>query len=103
MDALKMAITTASALVTLDYSPEAGEIILAVDFNLKGWGATLSQIVGKYRHPSRYESGFWSETEQNYDAIKRECRGVLKVLKKVRSWFYGVYFVLKTDANVLLH
>jgi hypothetical protein len=30
-----MAIITASALVIFDYSPETGEIILAVDFSLK--------------------------------------------------------------------
>jgi hypothetical protein len=51
-----MAITTVSALVTLNYSPETREIILAVDSNLKGWGATLSQVINKYKHLSRYKS-----------------------------------------------
>jgi hypothetical protein len=35
MNALKIAIITAPALVTFNYSPETGEIILAVDFSLK--------------------------------------------------------------------
>jgi hypothetical protein len=57
IDILKMVIITALALVILDYNPETEEIILAVNFNLKGWGATLSQIVSKYKHLSRYKSG----------------------------------------------
>ena len=40
--------------------------------------------------------------EQRYDATKRECRGVLKALKKTRHWLYVVHFVLETDANVLV-
>jgi hypothetical protein len=51
-----MAIITAFALVTLNYNPEIGKIILTVDSSLKEWEATLSQIINKYRHPSRYES-----------------------------------------------
>jgi hypothetical protein len=39
MDILKMAIITASALVIFDYSPEIGEIIFAVNFNLKKMGS----------------------------------------------------------------
>ena len=41
MDALKLALTSAPALVKLDYSEGAGAIILAVDVSLKGWGAVL--------------------------------------------------------------
>jgi hypothetical protein len=54
------------------------------------------------RNPSRYESGLWNQAEKNYDATKRECRGVLKALQKVRYWLYRVHFVLETDANVLV-
>ena len=54
------------------------------------------------RHLSRYESGLWNKAEQNYDATKRECRGVLKALRKVRYWLYGVRFTLETDASVLV-
>jgi len=38
----------------------------------------------KLRHPMRYESGLWNPTEGKYDAGKRECRGLLKALKKVK-------------------
>ena len=54
------------------------------------------------RHPSWYKSGLWNQAEKNYNATKRECRGVLKALRKVRYWLYGVHFVLETDANVLV-
>src|ERR1700730_1689040 len=103
MSALKAALTTAPALVKIVYIDRAGEIILAVDASLKGWGAVLMQLddQGK-RHPYRYERGLWNQGEQNYDATKRECRGVLKALRKVRYWLYGVHFVLETDANVLV-
>lgn len=60
------------------------------------------QLVKGKRHPSRYESGIWSHAERNYDATKRECRGVFKAQKKVRYWLYGVRFILETDANVLV-
>src|SRR3981189_2513625 len=101
MSALKTALTSAPALVKIIY--DGGEIILAVDASLKGWGAVLMQLdaLGK-QHPSRYESGLWNQAERNYDATKRECRAVLKALRKVRYWLYGVQFVLETDANVLV-
>jgi len=38
----------------------------------------------KRRHPTQYESGLWNQAEQNYDATKRECRRVLKAIRKVR-------------------
>ena len=102
MNLLKLALTTLPALVSLDYTKGASDIILAVDANLDGWGGVLMQLVKGKRHPSRYESGIWSNAERNYDATKRECRGVLKALKKVRYWLYGVRFILETDANALV-
>jgi len=100
MDALKDALTTAPALMPLDYAPEAGQIVIAVDASLTGWGAVLMQGVKgnkKKRHPVRYESGMWSPSEAAYDAGKRECRGVLRALQKFSKYIYGVYFVLEVD------
>ena len=62
----------------------------------------LIQLVKGKKHLSRYESGIWSSVERKYDATKRECRGVLKALKKVRYWLYWVRFILETYANVLV-
>ncbi len=73
MDLLKLALTTLLALVSLDYTEGAGDIILAVDASSEGWGGVLMQIVKGKKHPSRYESGVRSSTEKKYDATKREC------------------------------
>ena len=102
MDLLKFALTSPPALVSLDYIERAGDIILAVDASLEGWGGVLMQLVKEKRHPSRYESKIWSTAEKKYNAAKRECRGVLKALKKVKYWLYGVRFILETDARVLV-
>ena len=84
MNLLKLAFTTPPALVSLDYLKRAGEIILVVDAILEDWGRVLMQLVQGKRHPSSYESGIWSCAEKKYCATQRECRGVLKALKKVR-------------------
>ena len=99
---LKKALTSPPALMPLDYTVGAGEITLGTDASLTGWGADLGQIHNGKRHPARFESGVWNDAERNYDATKRECRAVLKALKKLRSYLYGVRFVLETDANVLV-
>ena len=103
MEELKEALTTAPALVSIDYSEGAGLIILAFDASLQGWGAVLMQLErdSKRRHPARYESGLWSKAESQYDAGKRECRALLKALKKFKTWLYGVTFVVETDAMTL--
>jgi hypothetical protein len=104
MKTLQQAMVTAPVLIKIDYSPEAGEIVVGVDASLEGYGGYLGQRdikTGKVR-PARYESGVWSQAERKYDATKRECRGVLKILKKLQVWLIGCHFVLETDANVLV-
>ena len=104
MQLLKEHLTSAPCLMPIDHSPNAGLIILLVDASLKGWGAILGQEASKgKRTVARYESGLWSKAEQNYDATKRECRGLLKALKKCRTQLYGVFFRIETDAAVLVH
>ena len=101
---LKEALTTAPALVSIDYGTEAGRIILSVDASEDGWGAVLQQedAMTRKRRPARYESGIWSHAESQYDALKRETRGLLKALKKFRLWLFGVSFLIETDAVVLV-
>ena len=104
MNILKLILTTAPTLKLLNYSFLADEIILTVDFSLKNWGANLFQInseTGK-NHSSRYESGLWTMFESKYDATKRECRELLKTLKKVRFWLYEVRFIIEIDVNTLI-
>ena len=84
IDLLKLALSSPLALVSLDYSKDEDEIILAVDASLERWGGVLIQLVKGKRLSSRYESGIWSSAEKKYGATKRECHGVLKAMKKVR-------------------
>jgi len=104
MDELKRRITTAPVLISLDFSPSALTIILNVDASTKiGWGGTLSQLQadGTIR-PARFESGIWNAAEKKYDAVKLECRGLLKALKKFRFWLFGRHFLVETDAQTLV-
>ena len=42
---------------------------------------------------ARFEIGIWSEAKWKYDAVKLECRELLKALKKFRFWLFGrTYF-----------
>ena len=105
MNTLKVALTTAPLLCKIHYDPNDGwgTIVLAVDASLSGWGGTLGQYDDKgKKRVARYESGVWNKAERSYDATKRECRGVLKCLQKLRYWLYGAHFILETDANVLV-
>ena len=40
--------------------------------------------------------------ESKYDVTKRECRELLKTLKKVRFWLYEVRFIIEIDVNILI-
>jgi hypothetical protein len=105
MATLKIKLTTAPILCKIHFNPASGWglVVLAVDSSLEGWGATLGQYDDKgQKRVARYESGLWSDAEKTYDATKRECRGILKALQKLRFWLYGVHFILETDANVLV-
>jgi hypothetical protein len=103
MNDLKEALTTAPALVQINYDKDAGAIILTVDASLTGWGAVLQQLDKKRkRHPIRYESGLWDRAQRGYDATKRECLGALRAMKKMRSYLIGIHFILETDAAVLV-
>jgi hypothetical protein len=57
MKILKKALTTAPALIAINYEPGAGEIITAFNISGRGWGTVLMQEdKQKKRRPSRYES-----------------------------------------------
>lgn len=103
MKELQKAITSPPILITIRYGPGAGLVILAVDASEKAWGAVLMQETDSQRKPARFESGIWSVSEVKYDATKRECRGVLKAMKRLRNYLYGIHFLLEVDAQVLVH
>src|SRR5437588_1938923 len=91
MERLKAALVSASSLKTLYYSPEedgfVGRIVLGVDACGLGFGAILKQEgrSGK-RHPVRYESSLLTPMESRYDAVKLECRELLRAVKKFRYY-----------------
>ena len=73
------ALKWAGGCLLASYVERSGEISASLA------GAVLMQVVTEKRCPSRYESGLWNDAERGYDATKRECRAVLKALKKFRS------------------
>jgi hypothetical protein len=78
--------------------------VLGVDASKLGFGAVLQQEDERgSRHPSRYESGLWTAAETRYDAVKLECRGLLRPLKEFRHYVYGVHFLVEIDAKTLVH
>ena len=101
---LKLILTIASALKSLNYFFLIDKIILTVNFNLKKWNIIFSQVNFKIdkRHFFRYENELWIESKSRYDAIKRKCRDFLKMLKKVRFWLYEVRFIIEINANILM-
>jgi hypothetical protein len=72
-------------LIKINYSTKAGEIVIRVDTSLEGYRGYLGQKDIKSRKvcPICYKSGIWSQAERKYNTIKREYRGVLKILKKL--------------------
>lgn len=102
MKELKHFITTAPALMTINYKT-GGTVYLAVDASGEGAGASLEQIgPDGRRHPCRFESTVWSKSEAKWHSTKLECRAVLWALKKFRVWLYGTPFVIETDAQTLI-
>jgi hypothetical protein len=63
----------------------------------------MQQAVDSRRQLCRYKSGHWVPVERTYDAGKKECKGWLKVLKKMRFWLYGVRFWVQIDARTLVY
>ncbi len=84
IETLKLALTTALALVKICYRPEFRDIIVGVDASLKGWGCTMGQLDAKgERRVACYKSGLQNKAEREYDATKRECHRVLKAFRRL--------------------
>ena len=101
---LKLTLTTASVLKSLNYFFLIDEIILTVNFNLKKWNVIFLQInfeIDK-QHFSQYKNKLWIKSKFRYDAIKRKCHNFLKTLKKIRFWLYEMQFIIEIDVNILI-
>jgi hypothetical protein len=95
----------APTLKTIDYSPDAGKIILGVDASIDGYGGNLSQESKdnpKLRHVICFVSGIWSEAERMYDAGKLELHALVHCVCKLHLYLYGTRFIVETDAATLV-
>ncbi|KAJ2891752.1 pol protein [Zalerion maritima] len=95
---LKQALISPPVLIRIDYSPEAGRIIVGADASGTGWGAWIGQEREGKVLVARYESGCWKGAEGTYHSAKLECKGLLMALKRLRNYLYGAHFTLRMDA-----
>jgi hypothetical protein len=84
MNKLKQTLISSLVLIFIDYSFDVELIIRNVNANFKKWDDVLMQLIANKRHSIRYKSEIWSNAKAKYDATKRECREMLKILKKIR-------------------
>ena len=63
----------------------------------------LYQIKESKKHSIRFKSSLWIDPEKKYNAQKKECRALLRALKKLKVWLYVVNFVVEIDPKTLLH
>jgi hypothetical protein len=96
----KISLINSFAFIFIDYAIDV--IILAMNANFEDWRKILIILRNEKRHSMCYESEIWSNVEKKYDVIKKECREILKILKKIRFYLYDVKFILKTNARVLV-
>lgn len=102
MHKLKYKLVFPPAFILVNYLKDAGSIIFDIDTSLKKWKAILIQTVNKKHHIMGYKSRIWFLQKKVYDAIKQKRRNMLKVLKKIRHWLYGIHFILEKNTNVLV-
>jgi len=104
MNKLKILLSTELIIQQLDYDSDAKDIILTVNSSKKEWGSCLMQKVKNSQccHVCQYDSGVWTNAESRYDTDKQECRKLLKALKKVHTYLYEVFFIVKLNAQTLV-
>ncbi len=100
MNIFKIVFINSFAFIFIDYAIDV--IILAMNANLESWKKILMILRNEKRHSVRYESEIWSNAKKKYDVIKKECREILKILKKIHFYLYDVKFILKINACVLV-
>ena len=86
-----------------DYSPEASKLELHVDASATGCGATLSQIQqGEYK-TIFFCSMTFSKSQLNYSTIEKELTALRWAVKNLRSFLFGVPFIIYTDHRPLVY
>ena len=102
MQALKDAITTSSALITIDYTSDC-KVYLAVDSSFHGVGWILSQDCADGKHrPAQFGSISWNEREARYSQAKIELYGLFQALRALCLHLIGVQnLVVEMDAQFI--
>ncbi|OMJ17406.1 Retrovirus-related Pol polyprotein from transposon, partial [Smittium culicis] len=100
---LKTYVSTAPILKAPNYTKNPGKFILTADASPVGAGGVLQQEDDNGdRKPCRFESYCFSARERRYSQIKRELFAMMKIIKKLRMYLYGVHFLLETDCRPLI-
>ena len=84
-----------------DYSDTAEPLQLWVDASNVGAGATLTQLQGEETRIIYHGSMTFSAAQRSYSTIERELAALRWGVKSLRSFLYGVHFVLRTDHQPL--
>jgi hypothetical protein len=100
MNTFKIAFINFFVFIFIDYAIDV--VILAMNASLEDWKEILMILRNEKKHSVRYENEIWSNAKKKYDVIKKKCREILKILKKIHFYFYDVKFILKTNARVLV-
>ena len=101
-DVLKGLVTTAPALLPIDY--KCGQaIIMSVDSSYMGVGMILSQIDEKGKHqPSQYGSLPFSKVEATYSQPKLELYELFQALRHFRLYIIGAQnLIVEADAKYI--
>src|SRR6266850_4703963 len=86
MQALKDAIITSPALISIDYSSDR-PVFLSIDSSWRGVGWILAQeCADGRRRPARFGSLAWNERETRYSQAKLELYGLFRALRALRLY-----------------
>ncbi len=100
INTFEIAFINSFAFTFIDYAINV--VILAMNASFEDWKKILMILRNEKKSSMRYENEIWSNAKKKYDVIKKKCREIFKILKKIHFYFYDVKFILKTKARVLV-
>jgi len=102
MQALKDAIITLSALISIDYNSDC-PVFLSIDLSWCGVGWILTQeCTNGCHHPTRFGSILWNECESHYLQAKVKLYGLFQALRTLCLYTVGVKnLVVEMDAQYI--
>ena len=86
-----------------DYSPNANKLELYVDASSFGAGACLIQLQNDEYRVIAYNSLSFSPAQQRYCTLQKELLAIKFGVKSLRSFLFGIEFILYTDHRPLLY